>query len=244
MPADRAWIEAVCRALASAGNPERAAGQQRYMKSAMPYHGITSAELTRLLRPFLTEERWRLPSRTTWEDTARSLWDNASHREQRYAVQALLRHRTYRAWQDPQLLPLLQHCISTGAWWDHVDDLASHHVGSILLQHRETVTPTMREWMVADDLWLRRSAIISQLGHKERTDTTLLADAIAANLDRDSSNGTPATAYGNSFWIRKAIGWALRQHAYTDPHWVRDLVAEHETRFSGLTRREALKHLR
>ncbi len=221
--------------LASAGDPQRALGQQRYMKSAMPYHGITSTELTRLLRPLLTDERWRLPSRDTWEDTARSLWDNATHREQRYAVQALLRHRTYRAWQDPALLPLLRHCISTGAWWDHVDDLAAHHVGDLLLHHREEITPVLRTWMAGDDLWLRRAAIISQLGHKAQTDTDLLSDAIDANQE--------GTAYGTTFWIRKAIGWALRQHARTDPDWVRAFVESRGPRLSGLTRREARKHI-
>ncbi|PRY63325.1 DNA alkylation repair enzyme [Knoellia remsis] len=89
----------------------------------------------------------------------------------------------------------------------------------------------MREWAERDDLWLRRSAIISQLRHRERTNTQLLEDVIVPNLgDRE-------------FFVRKAIGWALRQYARTNPAWVRDVVTRHTDSMSGLSRREALKHL-
>jgi 3-methyladenine DNA glycosylase AlkD len=89
----------------------------------------------------------------------------------------------------------------------------------------------MRAWAESDDLWLRRSSIISQLTFAERTDTALLLECIEPNLaDR-------------SFWIRKAIGWALRQYARTDPQWVRATVAGFGDRMSGLSRREATKHL-
>lgn len=236
----------VCRALASAGDPERAVGQQRYMKSEMPYRGITSTELKALLKPLLADPELRPATREEWEATVRDLWDNATHREERYAATALLGHRAYRPWQDPDLLPLIRHLIVTGAWWDHVDELASHHVGSILLRHRDGVTPVMREWAhgadsLGDDLWLRRTSIICQLTHKGGSDLDLLAEAIEANLETDA-RGEP-TAYGRTFWIRKAIGWALRQHGRVAPTWVTGFVATHEDRMSGLSKREALKHL-
>ena len=93
-----------------------------------------------------------------------------------------------------------------------------------------------------DDLWLRRTSIICQLTHKEATDVDLLAEAIEANLE--TTRDGERTAYGSVFWIRKAIGWALRQHGRVDPQWVLDYVAAHGDRMSGLTKREALKHLR
>jgi 3-methyladenine DNA glycosylase AlkD len=94
------------------------------------------------------------------------------------------------------------------------------------------MAPLMRQWAGEEDLWLRRTAIISQLTFKERTDVGLLGDTIEPNLD------------DRTFWIRKAIGWALRQYARTDPDWVRETVAAYGDRLSGLSRREALKHLR
>lgn len=235
------FVDWVCRGLSALGDPDRAVAQQKYMKSAMPYRGVTSGELRAFLRPLLRDPTLQMTSRAQWEATVLTLWDGAQFREERYAATALLGARHYRPWCDPELLPLLRHLIVTGAWWDHVDDLASHHVGPILLRHRAVVTPIMREWMVGDDLWLRRTAIIGQLTHKQDTDLALLSDAIEANLETDNSG--ERTAYGSTFWIRKAIGWALRQHGRTDPDWVRNFVAAHADRMSGLSRREALKHL-
>jgi 3-methyladenine DNA glycosylase AlkD len=83
--------------------------------------------------------------------------------------------------------------------------------------------------VTSGDLWRRRSGIIVQIGAKASTDITLLTDAIVANLaDLD-------------FFIRKAIGWALREYAKTDPTWVRSFVDTHD--LSPLSRREATKHL-
>jgi len=256
-----AFVEAVCRALAAAADPERAPGQQRYMKSRMPYRGLTSAQLTKVMRPLLADEALAPRTGPEWEASVRALWDGAAYREERYAAQALLRHRRYAAHLTPAAVPLLAHLITTSAWWDHVDDLASHPLGEVLRHHRREVTPVLRAWAVAttpiasadppstlspaatDDgaLWLRRSAIIAQLNHHEETDLDLLTDAIDANLETNAQ-GEP-TAYGREFFIRKAIGWALRQHARTDPDWVRAFVAARGDRLAGLSRREALKHL-
>jgi 3-methyladenine DNA glycosylase AlkD len=224
-------VVAIRVALAAAGDPERAAAQQAYMKSPMPYRGITAPQLKSLLRPILADPAHRIDERREWERAVRELWDGATHREERYAATALTGQRTYRAWQDPETLPLYRHLVVTGAWWDHVDEVASNRIGPILLSHNEEVTPIIFAWATDDDLWLRRTAIISQLTFKERTDLGLLRATIEPNLE------------DSSFWIRKAIGWALRQYARTDPDWVRATVAEYDGRLSGLSRREALKHL-
>lgn len=227
-------VTAIRDALSEVGDPTRAAAQQRYMKSALAYRGLTSAELTSLLRAVLTTTP--VPTeRHQWERAVRMLFDEARFREERYAATALAHHRSTRAWQDPHALELHRHLIVTGAWWDHVDAVATRCVAPILAAHRGAVTPILRAWAVTDDLWLRRSAIIAQLPHGAATDTALLTDAILANVQ--------GTAYGQEFFVRKAIGWALRQYARTDPDWVREFVAEHQDRLSGLSRREALKHL-
>lgn len=215
--------------LAAAGDPARAAAQQRYMKSEMPFHGISAPELRALLRPLLAA--YRPASRAVWEADVRTLWDEASHREERYAATALARHRVARPWQDPDVLPLYRHLVVTGAWWDHVDEIAAHLVGGVLAGHRGDVTPVVRAWAGDADLWLRRTAVLSQLRHRADTDTALLHDVIVANLDDPS------------FWLRKAIGWALRAYARTDPDWVRAEVARLGDRLAPLSYREATKHL-
>lgn len=223
-------VDALRAALRSGADPERAAGQQRYMKSTMPFLGLTSPQRRELVRPLLADPGLRLETRAELERAVRILWDGARFREERYAALDLLRHRAYRAWRDPGLMPLVEDLVVTGAWWDLVDEL-SNVVGEVLLVDPEGEGLRMRDWAERDDLWLRRSAIISQLRHRERTDTDLLASVIEVNVD------------DREFFVRKAIGWALRQYARTDPEWVRAFVDRHADRMSGLSRREALKHL-
>jgi 3-methyladenine DNA glycosylase AlkD len=232
---DSALVVAVRAALAGAGDPERAAEQQRYMKSAMPYRGLTSPELRALLRPLLADPSLAPASRREWEADVRALWDGAAYREERYAAVALTGHRVARAWQDPDALELYRHLVVTGAWWDYVDVLAADRVGPILLRHKSIVTPLLRADAVDAHLWVRRTAILAQLKHREETDLDLLGDVIDANLE--------GSAFGREFFIRKAVGWALRQHARVDPQWVRAFVEARGDRLSGLSRREALKHL-
>ena len=228
-------VDAIRAALAGAGDPVRAAGQQAYMKSSMPYRGLTSPELRVLLRPLLADPALAPASRAAWEADVRALWDGATYREERYAALALTGLRVARPWQDPSALGLYRYLVETGAWWDHVDVVAADRVGPILLRHREIVTPVMRAYAGDDHLWVRRTAILAQLKHREETDLDLLTDVIDANLE-----GSP---FGREFFVRKAIGWALRQHARTDPGWVRAFVDARGDHLSGLSRREALKHL-
>lgn len=205
------------------------------MKSAIPYRGITSPELRGLLRPLFADPALAPATRSEWDAAVRTLWDLPAYREERYAAIALTGHRAARAWQDPQSLPLYRHLVETGAWWDLVDPLAADRVGPILLHHRDAVTPTIRAWAVDEDLWIRRAAILAQLKHREATDTDLLGEVLDANLE-DS-------LHGRQFFVRKAVGWALRQHARTDPQWVRAYVDSRGSHLAGLSRREALKHL-
>ena len=227
--ADRELIDAVRLALAAAANPDVAARQQAYMKSAMPYFGLPAPRLKAELRPLL--QKWQPVDGEQWAGTVRVLWDEATHREEWYAAIAVARHRRARAWLDAASLDLWEHLVVTGAWWDVVDEVATHLVGDVLAGHRSAATPVVRAWATDDDLWLRRTAVICQINHKGDTDLDLLSEAIEANVD------------DTSFWLRKAIGWALRQHARTDPDWVRAEVARLGDRLSGLSRREALKHL-
>ena len=236
---DAALTQSVRSALAAAADPEKAGPMQAYMKSAMPYRGIRAPVLKAVLSPLLAAHP--LPDFETWTDTILDLWDAAVFREERYAALAIARHRYHRIHQVPEALDLYEHLVRTGAWWDVVDE-TSHLVGEVLLAHTE-VRPVLEGWAVSDDLWLRRSAIICQVGTKDALDQELLELALEANLD-GSTRSTPALSpYGRDFFIRKAIGWALRDHARTDPEWVRAFVADREETLSGLSKREALRVL-
>jgi 3-methyladenine DNA glycosylase AlkD len=229
-----ALVEGLRGAIAEAEDPERAPQMQAYMKSELPFRGVSAVPLRKICRSVL--DTHRLEGRQAWERAVRVLWDEAAFREERYAAIALAGHRVYRTFQDASTLDLYRHLVVTGAWWDLVDDIAAHRVGSILRSDPATVTPLMRTWARDDDLWVRRTAVLCQLASKDATDTALLGDVLAANLE-----GSP---HGREFFIRKAVGWALREYAKTDPEWVLSFVSEHDAQLSGLTRREALKHLR
>ena len=135
-----------------------------------------------------------------------------------------------RPLQSPKLLPLYQEMIVTGAWWDHVDAVA-HRVGRLLLAYPADVRPLLLSWSTAPDRWLRRVAVIAQLGAGERTDRELLTAVVDANA------GDP------DFFLRKAIGWALRDYARADPDWVLSFVATRTGTLSPLSRREATRRL-
>lgn len=216
-------------ALAAAGDPERAAAQQRYMKSALPFHGVAMGEVRRITRQVAHEHRFA--DRATWQESVLTLWDGATHREERYAALTLARLPRARTWRDPAFLDLGEHLVVTGAWWDLVDETAQHLVGDVLRRHRGAATPRVRGWATSPDRWLRRTAVVCQLQHGADTDLELLQHAIEVNADDPS------------FWLRKAMGWALRQHARTDPAWVRAELDRLDGRLSPLTLREATKHL-
>lgn len=228
-------IKPVRAALVRAADPERAVGQQRYMKSSMPFYGLTSPQLRTVLRPLLGDPAYQIKTKPGWEATIQALWDEATHREERYAALALARHRAYRSWPDAGSLDLYAHLVVTGAWWDLVDEIAIHLVGPVLRADRATVTLVLHRWSDDADMWLRRTSILAQLGAKHDTDTELLAAVILVNGE--------GSRFGAQFFIRKAIGWSLREYAKTDPAWVRDFVAQHGAALSGLSRREATKHL-
>jgi 3-methyladenine DNA glycosylase AlkD len=221
--------DAVRHALAAAGDPSRAPAMQAYMKSEMPYYGVRLPDVRRICRPIFAAHP--VESDGAFDDTVESLFVDATHREERYAAIELAKHRLYRAFQTPDRIPLYCRLIIAGAWWDTVDEIAANVIGPILIAHPADVRPTVLGWATDPNLWLRRTSIIAQLGAKQGTDLTLLTSAIDANFD------------DSDFFIRKAIGWALRQYARTDPEWVRAFVADREDQLSGLSKREALKHL-
>jgi 3-methyladenine DNA glycosylase AlkD len=226
VPADLILIDRVRTALRGAADPERAPRMQAYMKSPMPYLGISVPTVRRLVR---IEAKARPPaSPAVLADTAGALWRAATHREERYAATALTAVPAARALQTTTLLPLYHEMITTGAWWDHVDEV-SRRIGTLLVAYPDELRPTIRAWARDPDRWLRRTSVICQLGLKDATDTELLRDAIRANQ------------HDPDFFLRRAIGWALREYAKTDPDWVRAFVETQE--LSPLSRREALRHL-
>jgi 3-methyladenine DNA glycosylase AlkD len=217
-------IEAIRRELAARADPSKAAGMQAYMKSEMPFLGVQKAGRSEVARVVFGARR--LEGFEAWRDTVLALWHQATYREERYLAIALARDRRYREHRTIAALPLYEELIVTGAWWDFVDEVAIRLVGELDL---EAVAAILRRWAVDDDIWKRRTAIIAQVLRRQATDLRLLYDCIEPNR----ADG--------EFFIRKAIGWALRAYAWVDPDEVERYCATHE--LSPLSRREALRNL-
>lgn len=225
--ADRALVKAVRSGLRPHADPARAASAQAYMKSEMPYLGVALPQVRTVCRGAFDAQR--LATFEAWRDTTLALWRDAGVREERYAAMFLTEHRFYKAFQTLDTLPLYQELITTGAWWDYVDAIASHQIGRLLRLFPKDMARTLRAWSKDDDMWLRRTAILAQMTFKAETDLRLLYDCIAPSID------------SREFFLRKAIGWALREYAKTDAAEVLRYVTQHRDRLSGLSKREALK---
>lgn len=209
---------------------QRAAQQQAYMKSVLPFWGIAMPDLRKLCKQ--TFKAHPLGDKSSWLQAIRTVWDQAEHREEKHAALELLAYSPYRRqWLQPEDLPLIKYLIEDGAWWDYVDTLASNQVGYLLRQHPDLIKPQMYRWALEQDVWVRRTAILCQLKFKQDTDEALLTHAIAGSI-QDSD-----------FFARKGIGWALREYSKTQPQFVIAFVNQHSETLSGLSKREALKIL-
>lgn len=202
---------------------------QAYMKSAMPFLGVPAEPARRVFRSVFADIE--LPSAEIWRAHVLDLWRGAAYREERYAAIALTGDRRARTFQSLAAVPMYEELIVTGAWWDYVDTIASDRIGPLLQREPEAMRAMMRAWSRSDNLWKRRTAIICQLSFKAQTDLTLLYDCIEPSLG------------SAEFFLRKAIGWALRQYAWTDPHEVLRYVQAHQSELSPLSKREALKNV-
>jgi 3-methyladenine DNA glycosylase AlkD len=194
------------------------------MKTEMPCYGVKKPERRPILRELT--RRWPPHDRDEYEALVLELW-NLEHREEKYLAIGVARH--HEPFIEPASVPLYRRLIIEGAWWDFVDEIAANLIGRVLLQHRRGTTPMIRRWSSDPDMWLRRTAIISQLRHRDQTDASLLFECCRT------------CAHEKEFFIRKAIGWALRAYAKTNPKAVREFVAREQ--LSALSKREALKNL-
>jgi 3-methyladenine DNA glycosylase AlkD len=216
-------------ALKEAADPSRAPGMQAYMKSAMPYLGVSAVPLRQVCKAQFKDLAW--PSAETWQCDVLAIWRNAEFREERHAAIELTGVKAARPFHTLAALQMYEEMIVTGAWWDYVDAIATQRLWAILQNDGEQMKHAMFAWSTDSNMWKRRSAILVQLKAKAETDLDLLYACIEPSLD------------SQEFFLRKAIGWALRQYAWTDPAEVRRYVAQNAARLSGLSRREALKNI-
>lgn len=199
------------------------------MKSALPFLGLSAPTQRSISGAWFLSNP--LASFERWQREVLGLWRRATYREERHAALDLIKNRQYAGHITPVLWPLLDELIVTGAWWDYIDTLAPNVHAQLLRQHRRKAIPLLRRYAKDQNIWRRRTAILCQLKAKTETDEALLFELLTHSIDHPE------------FFVRKAMGWALRAHSRVAPAKVIEFVETHADCLSPLTKREGLKLL-
>jgi 3-methyladenine DNA glycosylase AlkD len=205
-------------------NPQEAVGMKAYMRDQFEFFGVKAVERRMVFKGWVKENG--LPSVAELPGVVDALYGRPE-RELHYCAVELVEKMATKL--DLSHLGLAERLITENSWWDTVDTVASHVVAPILLKSPGEMRRVAEGWSASGNLWLRRVSIIFQLPYKGKTDVDLLFDMIR----RETGS--------NEFFIQKAIGWSLRQYAYTDAAAVREFLGTHELK--PLSVREAMKHL-
>jgi 3-methyladenine DNA glycosylase AlkD len=222
-----ALVKFVGEELARIAEPAKAPAMAAYMKTSQPFYGVARPKLNAALCKVM-RLRFAPADRAAYERGVIALW-RLPHREEQYA--AIEYARQHPRFIVPQSMKLYERMIRQGAWWDLVDDIAEYLVGAVTLTYRAQVRPILEHWIDDPDLWIRRTAIIVQVQHKGATDGAQLFRYCLRRRGDDE------------FFIRKAIGWALRAYSKSCPKAVRDFLLANRDALSPLSLREGAKHL-
>ena len=207
----------------SHANTELAEGMARYMKYHFPYLGIQKPLRSKLEKDFVQANK--IHKFDVLKGIIKELWEQPEREFQYTAIELMLKSKI---WKNRKALDLLAYCLTHKSWWDTVDILASRMVGSYFQVFPAQRDQTMENWLNGENMWLNRTTLIFQLNYKSKTDEGLLFACIEKQVD------------SKEFFIRKAVGWALRQYARTNSEAVYHFVDSHN--LSPLSKREALKH--
>ncbi len=219
-------VEHVRNSLSRLRDAELAAGMAAYMKTDMPFYGVQKP----LRVPILREIKKKFVPRdlAEYEDCVLALWQEP-HREEKYM--AINYADAFQHFKTKDAIPLYERLIREGAWWDIVDTVSADLVGEAYLAERKSIKPIINKWAKDKDMWIRRSTLLVHLHHKNETDEEQLFD-LCLKL-----------APENEFFIRKAIGWALREYSKTSPKAVGKFLKSNRSRLSPLSYREGAKQL-
>ncbi|MBN1597628.1 MAG: DNA alkylation repair protein [Bacteroidales bacterium] len=220
----KVYLDPLIREIRASGNTDRAAWSMKYLKNQFTCLGIEAKIFRGIIKDFFKNNV--SPAETGIDTCALYLW-NLPEREFQYAaIEILMKFKKLLKKEDIQLL---EYMITSKSWWDTVDGIAAWLCGTYFNKYPEQIKSVTNSWVKSDNMWLQRSALLFQLKYKKETNTDLLARYIELLID------------SKEFFIRKAIGWVLREYSKTDPSWVAGFVENHE--LSGLSRREATKYI-
>jgi len=220
-----AFIQSLETAFQKNGNSENGLKMAKYMRNHFPFFGIKTTD-----RRLIFKTIWKENQQEVAENARAIAWElfTKPHRELQYCgIEILIKElkKNYKK-EDIQLIEKL---IITNSWWDSVDTIAKYILGHYLLEHPLETENVIERFSNSNNMWLNRSAILFQLDYKQKTNFDLLKSECEKHKN------------SNEFFIQKAIGWALREYAKTNPEVVKNYVIH--TNLKNLSQKEALKNI-
>jgi 3-methyladenine DNA glycosylase AlkD len=207
-------------------NPENAVAMSKYMRTIFPFFGIKTVERRQILKKL-----WKVNQQEVSKN-AREIALELFKKQQREfhycAVEILIQELNQKYLKED--IQLIEKLIITNSWWDSVDFLAKYLLGNYLLQFPEETDSVILKFSNSENMWLNRSAILFQLGYKEKTNF----DVLKSVCEKHKTS--------TEFFIQKAIGWALREYAKTNPEAVSNFVSS--SNLKKLSEKEALKNMK
>ncbi len=218
------YLKKIQKIFATNADAVNAKGAKAYLLNQFEFYGIKTP-----LRRQLCKEFYKANPLKDHNELSIIIKEcfNEPQRELHYFAIELLGHHK-KMWSK-KTLPLIEWMITHNSWWDSVDSTNSHVIGKFFLTYPEYIDEYTSKWNRSSNKWLQRMSILFQLMYKDKTNTTLLTEYIEY------------CQFEEDFFIRKAIGWALRSYANTNAKWVVLFVKAHP-QLSNLSKREALKH--
>lgn len=218
------YIKPVHDQYALNANATNAAGAKAYMKDQFEFFGIKTPERRAITKEYM-KKMGLLPAKELIE-IVKELWSLDQRECQYFAIELLNYHQPL--WKE-DIIDLIEFCLVNKSWWDTVDSLSSECTGPYFMLFPQQTNVITHRWNTSSNIWLQRSSLLFQKNYKSKTDTDLLANYIRQ------------LAPSQEFFIKKAIGWVLREYAKTNKEWVLEFVKRHT--LSMLSRKEALKHI-
>lgn len=220
----KSYVQAVEEELARHANKARAAASKAYVRDLFDYYGLTTPQRREVQKKF--HDAVTLPPFELVPEIVKALWDKPERECQYFAMDLYEKYKKQFTKKD---VPVFEYMIRNKSWWETVDFVSPKLIAALHLKHPELQEENCKRWMKSNHMWLMRAAIIHQNLYKKKTNEKLLFDCIRQCTDHED------------FFIRKAIGWSLRQYARTNPGAVKKFVKA--TPMSELSRKEALKHV-
>ncbi len=202
-------------------NTEAAIQMGKYMRNLFPFFGIKAPLRTNIYREFKNKNG--IFPKLYKDKIVRWCWQ-APQREYQYFAMEFLKKSSKN--EPQEVIALYEYMIVNKSWWDTVDFIAANLLGTYFIAYPEMTTRTTQRWMESGNIWLQRSCLLFQLKYKAQTDTELLHNFI---LQLSTSK---------EFFIRKAIGWVLREYSKTNPNFVVNYVNNNS--IAALSKKEAL----